>query len=125
LHTLVSKQLHRPSKEEGKALKNLHIFQVFNAKSEIYLKHTVQFPKNCKNEPSKSNLPNMNRSFSTYNYLLSLSPSPSLTLNKAHLLSIPPAAINSPDGLRAQELTHVVGKTIVSTRLSCPASQTT
>ena len=83
------------------------------------------FPKNCKNAPSKSNLPNMNRSFSTYNYLLSLSPSPSLTLNKAHLLSIPPAAINSPDGLRAQELTHVVGKTIVSTRLSCPASQTT
>ena len=54
-----------------------------------------------------------------------LSPSPSRTRNKAHLLSIPPAARSSPDGLRAHAFTHVVGRTIVSIRLSTPASQTT
>jgi len=54
-----------------------------------------------------------------------LSPSPSRTRNRAHLLSIPPAARSSPDGLRAHAFTHVVGRTIVSIRLSTPASQTT
>ena len=38
---------------------------------------------------------------------------------------MPPAASSSPEGESAHEFTHVVGSTIVSIRLSWPASHTT